>query len=249
MEKEAPRFCAKCGKPLEGKPVCECGYQAGTGPVAASTLAVQTAAPGADAPPVGLWLQLAWQRLLQVLRLEEPTVELPLQAALISMVLRILVIGIVVNLWLKVALTQAVRAMGAAAFLFGGMSPRVGVGPFWWVALSLLVAGAASAGVLYLGVGRSYFHQALTYLSDAQWPLAIGILAAWLLSYLTPSLGMIALVTAIAWGQALLSAGIARLNLPARNRLVLHTLCSLASCVIFFLVLQAVAGDRVGGLF
>lgn len=225
-------FCSQCGRPLNGNPVCECGFQAAPPQAAAATTP--------SAPPIGLWANLAWQRLHQVLTLNAGSTEMPLQASALSILLRALIIAGACHIWVNSLMQGLLGQLGKGTFLFGeAPSADTSLSLFGWLLLGLLLAAAVVAGLQYIWFGSGLFPKALAVLSDAQWPVALGFLLAWLLTGISPALGAGVAVMSVIWGQAVLANGLAALPLTYRKRVGAQMLIGLITVLAVSVVLNA----------
>lgn len=230
MSQPIPNFCPNCGKPLNGATACECGFKAEPNSLATK------------AQPLVLWLNLIWQRIYSVVRLQPATGDMPLPASLISMAMRALLLALLVH-WLIVIAVKAAfgsfrNSLGGLQFLLGNVpTPSVGFGVFFTVLLALVAGSAAALGILYWRFGPANLPAAAALVSDSQWPVAIGALVAVVLFQIWGPLGVVTFGTGVAWGGWLLTSGMERLQPDYQQRILTHLLVVATSLLVAMIAL------------
>lgn len=169
-------------------------------------------------PPIGLWASRAGQRFWSVLSVHQDTAETPWQAGALAVVLRAVLLSLLVTLWVDSALRTLQRSLLG---MFGGLLGNKSMQSFAVVFFGLLLGSALAFGLLYWR-GRSRFGDLAAGLADAQWPLLIALLLAWLFSSISTPLALLILVAGIVWGQAVLAAGLQHGGLAFRERVLLQ---------------------------
>ncbi len=176
-------------------------------------------------PPIGLWASRAGQRFWSVLSVHQDTAETPWQAGALAVVLRAVLLSLLVTLWVDSALRTLQRSLlgmfGGLLGDFGGLLGNKSMQTFAVVFFGLLLGSALAFGLLYWR-GRSRFGDLAAGLADAQWPLLIALLLAWLFSSISTPLALLILVAGIVWGQAVLAAGLQHGGLAFRERVLLQ---------------------------
>lgn len=235
-----PKFCSTCGQPLlDGEP-CACGeVAAGAG---AEMLVM-------DAQPIGLWAKHVVQGMARVLVIDPQTVDMPLQAAIMSMLARALVLAFAVHRFVNMVFTQALSAVGRAVPLLSFFQIAKQTLPtFGWILLALLVASSASLFLLYLRIGVSHLPRAAMALADAQWPVVYGAAAAWILSYVSPVLSAAGFIAGVSWGQTVLTTGLGRLPLSYRQRVGIQAALAFSTVLVTLVIFNMGAGKVLANL-
>ncbi|HEY8345969.1 MAG TPA: hypothetical protein VIL07_01685 [Symbiobacteriaceae bacterium] len=189
---------------------------------------------------VQAWLLQIVRRLREVFLLQPVTVALSLPAAVISLVLRALVVALGINWLVNRALRQAASAMlGILAGALGDIKINLFGHLLIWAVLST----AAAAGLLYWSAGRERLHVSLALLSDVQWVPVLGGAVSVVLSVFWWPLALVALLMGIIWGQVLFAQGLDELDLPYRRRVLVQTATAAVTALLFWLMAEKAVMD------
>lgn len=166
----------------------------------------------------------AWHRLYQVGSLQPVTVEPPLMSGLLSLAVRAIALAFLLDRVLRSFLGNVGRAIARSSFglLGGDMLPALGWKVFGWSLLALVLATAICLAIYYVPLGAQNLPRVAAALADAQWPVVIAFLAAWVTGSIWAPLAGLCLVIGVAWGQSLLIRGLGALASSYRQKLSLH---------------------------
>ncbi len=226
--------CSACGKAMLPGETCAWGQ-------------VSATMSAGNMPPVGAWARLAWIRFVSVVTLRSEVPDVPWQASLLSLAVRSVVLAFLVDRFLEAVWGQVMRGIARQIPLFG-LSSIPSVPAFGRVLLALLVSSAASIGLIYVRTAHAQRSIALAALTDAQWGIVLGAFSAWLHLNIWVPLAVAAIGAGVCWGQALLSAGLQRLDGPPQQLKLLQAAVGGVS-VLGLIVGLSIAANRLSDSF